>query len=215
MFSASALLGGVLGGVTSAAARLRPAAKPLHPTGRVRRATMTRYGAATGVEFLDTARTDEVLVRESRAAGLPAPLPDVHGLAIRVPGEGDVLLNTAGFGRWSRYALVPTRSTYARPLSTLIPYETPLGPVLIGARRVAADRLVLTYAVAGAPFRPFGELALGAPEADQEISFDPVANTPPGLAQYDAVRRLRAPSYAAARAARGETGPSTAVGPAV
>ena len=140
-------------------------------------------------------------------AGLPAPLPDVHGLALRVllpDGPGDVLMNTAGFGRWTRYALVPTRSAYARPLSTLIPYRTVAGPVLIGAREVGPDRLELTCAVDGGPFRVFGEVALGPRHEDQDVSFDVVTHTLPGLEQYDAVRRLRAPSYAAARASRRE-----------
>ena len=118
--------GAALGGVFRVVAAVRPTAKPLHPRGTVRRGRLHRHGAEppTGVAFLDVAATDEVLVRESRATGLPRPLPDVQGLALRVPGPG--------------------------------------GPV----------------------------------------TFDAVLNTPPGLAQYDVVRRLREPAYAAARAGR-------------
>jgi hypothetical protein len=207
--SVSSSVGAALGVLTRAAGAVRPADKPLHPRGAVRRGTLRRTGLdpAVGVAFLDDAGEDAVVVRESRAAGLPAPLPDVHGLALRVllpTGPGDVLMNTAGFGRWTRYALVPTRTAYARPLSTLIPYRTVAGPVLLGVRAVDEDRLELVAAVDGGPFRAFGAIELGPRHEDQDVSFDPVAHTLPGLEQYDAVRRLRAPSYAAARSSRHE-----------
>lgn len=205
----SSWVGAALGGITRLAGAVRPAAKPLHPRGTVRRATLRRHGVQppVGVAFLDTVATDEVLVRESRAAGLPHPLPDVHGLALRVPNpdgsHGDVLFSTTGFGWLTRYVLTPTFSTYGRPMTTLLPYDTAAGPVLLGVHAVGDDRLELVFAVREGEWRPFGELALGA-ELDEDPSFDAVQNTLPGLAQYAAVRRLREPSYSAARSSRGE-----------
>ncbi|HEX5086950.1 MAG TPA: hypothetical protein VFV89_04020 [Nocardioides sp.] len=201
-------LGSALGGVTRVAAAIRPAAKPLHPRGEIRHGRLHRHGAEppTGVRFLDEVAADDVLVRESRAAGLPRPLPDIHGLALRVPNPdatvGDLLLATTGFGLLSRFVLIPTRSPYGRPMTTLLPYETVAGPVLLGVHRVAGGRLELVFAVGDGAWRPFAELVLGEPADDADVSFDAVRNTLPGLEQFAAVRRLRAPAYAAARAAR-------------
>jgi hypothetical protein len=95
--------GGVLlAGATQAIAAVRPAAKPLHPRGEVVRGRVFRRGArpGTGVAWLDTAGEDDVLVRRSRAIGLPGAAPDIHGLAVRVPrpdgGYGDLLFATTG-----------------------------------------------------------------------------------------------------------------------
>src|SRR3954451_10255298 len=67
--------------------RARPADKPLHPVGAVSRGTLHRYGLtpSVGVKWLDEPGQDKVLVRFSRALGLPGPLPDVLGLAVRIP----------------------------------------------------------------------------------------------------------------------------------
>jgi hypothetical protein len=210
MVSVSSLLGAVLGGVFRAVGAVRPTAKPLHPRGVLRHATLHRHGVEppVGVEFLDAVGTDEVLVRESRAAGLPAPLPDVHGLALRVPrpdgSHGDVLFASTGFGWLTRFLLVPTRTTYGRPMTTLLPYDTAAGPVLLGVHATGDARLELAFAVGEGRWRPFGELLLSGRESDQEITFDPVRHTLPGLDQYAAVRRLREPAYDAARSSRGE-----------
>ena len=210
MVSVSSWVGAALGGITRVAGAVRPAAKPLHPRGTVRRATLRRHGLQppAGVPFLDAAGTDQVLVRESRAAGLPRPLPDVHGLAVRVPNpdgsHGDVLFSTTGFGWLTRFVLTPSFSTYGRPMTTLLPYDTAAGPVLLGVHAVAEGRLEMVFAVREGEWRPFADLELGERLPEEDPSFDAVRNTLPGLAQYAAVRRLREPSYSAARSSRGE-----------
>lgn len=207
---ATGALGTVLGAVTRVAGAVRPAAKPLHPRGTVRTATLRRYGVdpPLGVAFLDTAGTEEVLVRESRAAGLPSPLPDVHGLAVRVTNpdgsHGDLLLSTTGTGRLTRFLLAPARSAYSRPMTTLLPYDTAAGPLLLGVRPLGERVLELVYAAAGGPWHAFGGLELGEAREGEDLSFDAVRNTLPGLEQYAAVRRIREPSYGAARASRHE-----------
>jgi hypothetical protein len=78
--------------------------KALHPRGEVLQGLIGRHGAVgrTGVPWLDEAGTDHVAVRLSRSLGLPAPRPDILGLALRIPTQpgqfGDVLLATTGTG---------------------------------------------------------------------------------------------------------------------
>ena len=87
-----------------AAGRLRRGRrKPLHPDGAVLPGTLHRVGAPTtwGSRWLDATGEHEATVRLSRSAGLPPPLPDILGLAIRVRIDGrdaDLLLSTTGRG---------------------------------------------------------------------------------------------------------------------
>ena len=206
--------GAALGAAARATARVRPAEKPLHPRGEVLTGRLRRLGTVspTGVAWLDTPSDDpdgeEVLVRRSRAAGLPSALPDVHGLAIRVPlpdqepPYGDVLLASTGFGLLTRFLLVPTWQPGSRPLTTLLPYRSPAGPLLLGAREVGPEAFELSYAVGSRPFEAFAELALSPTRADPTVSFDAVENRIPGLEQYDWITRLREPAYALARSSR-------------
>jgi len=189
----------------------RPAAKPLHPQGSVVRGTLHRFGAEprTGAAWLDQAGEDQVLVRQSRAVGLPAPLPDIFGLAIRVPaeggGHGDLLFASTGLGRVTRFALTLGRSPYSRPLTTLLPYRTRAGPVLLSAVFRDEVTVALAWAVRAGDWHTFAELFLdGDPvdEADAPVSFEPVRNTLPGLEIYEWVRRLRGPAYITARRSR-------------
>ncbi len=189
----------------------RPAAKPLHPRGSVVRGTLYRFGAEprTGAKWLDQAGEDQVLVRQSRAVGLPAPLPDFFGLAIRVPVEGgrhgDLLLASTGRGRLTRFTLTPARSPYGRPLTTLLPYRTRAGAVLLSAVFRDETAVALAWAVRSGPWHTFAELVLHedpVEEGDGPMSFDPVRSTLPGLETYEWVRRLREPAYLTARRSR-------------
>jgi hypothetical protein len=185
----------------------RPAAKPLHPRGGTVLGTLHRFGVGdgTGAEWLDLPGDDRVLVRQSRAVGLTASAPDVHGLAVRVPtgdaGYGDLLFASTGLGRLTRFVLTCARSPYTRPMTTLLPYRTPAGPVLLSAVFRDETTALLSWAVGVGAWHPFAELRLDvdpADEPDTPLSFDPVSSTLPGLATYDWVRRLRAPAYATA-----------------
>src|SRR5215213_722166 len=118
---------------------VRPAAKPLHPRGSLVTGALHRFGGeeGTGAAWLDDPGEDDVVVRLSRAVGLPPPAPDVFGLALRVPTAGgrygDLLFASTGLGRLTRFTLTPARSLYGRPLTTLLPYRTPAGAVLLSA----------------------------------------------------------------------------------
>ena len=213
--------GGVaLGAGVRVLGAVRPTPKPLHPDGRVVVGRLHRHGLQPpiGVGLLDEAGEETVVVRESRAIGLPAPLPDIHGLAIRVTNAdgspGDLLLATTGWGRLSRFVLTASRSTYGRPMTTLIPYRTAAGPVLLGARSEVRGVVRLACAVGDGPWRFFADLTLSPePESDPTLSFDPVAHQVPGLEQYPAVVSLREPAYRSARRSRGPDAVSSPPGP--
>ncbi len=205
--------GRLLSAATSAVAAVRPAAKPLHPRGTVLHGTLHRSGtAARPAAWCDEAGVDEVLVRRSRAVGLPPLLPDVHGLAVRVrtdDGPADLLFATTGFGRITRFTLTPAWTAHGRPMTTLLPYRSPHGPLLLGAVADprADDRWALLCASPGGRWTPFGRLRLHDPvgptvEDDADLSFDPVRHTAPGLENYAWVRRLREPAYLTARRSR-------------
>jgi hypothetical protein len=207
--------GRALGAVFGAASRLRPAPKPLHPSGSISPAVLHRTGGdrPSGVPWLDEPGEDEVLVRRSRSVGLPAPAPDVFGLAVRVPtgreDYGDLLFASTGLGPLSRFVFTPTWSPHTRAMTTLLPYSTPSGPVLLSAVHRDEQTVELSWAVRTGAWQRFAFLWLGdvAPPGtdigDAVISFDPVLNTVPGLEVYDWVRRLREPSYLTARRSRG------------
>ena len=199
--------GKLLAGATELLARVRTAEKPLHPHGQLVRGRLVRHGAPepSGVEWLDEEGDDEVLVRTSRAIGTPAPLPDIHGLAVRVPdstgGFADLLLATTAWNRVGRHLLVPTL-TVGPTLTTLLPYRTAAGPVVLGARAVGSDYR-LCWASLGGRWRELGELTLDLAESpDAAVSFDPIRHHPAGMSHYTWAARLRERSYATARSHR-------------
>lgn len=206
--------GQVLRAATAGLAAARPAGKPLHPRGSVVQGRLHRFGAApaTGVRWLDEPGQDAVLARVSRAVGLPAALPDIHGLALRVPGEqgpGDLLLASTGLGRLTRFVLSATHGPGGRPMTTLLPYRTPTGPVLLGARLAGPSRWELAVASPWGSWRRFADLELDQePGRDQAVSFDPVRHEVPGLRTYPWVRLLREPSYRTARRSRADDAPT-------
>jgi hypothetical protein len=212
--SASSLGGAVLAAATRGVAALRPARKPLHPDGDVVRGRIYRRGSdlPTGVAWLDEPGEDDVVVRRSRAIGLPSSVPDIHGLAVRVPtsgGDGDLLFATTGFGRITRFVLTASRHPRSRPLTTLLPYDTDSGPLLLAAEGLEPRSYDLSWARPSGEWHLFGVLLLSTTRSDTEISFDPVQRQIPGLRQYPSVRRLRAPAYIRARRSRGEPSPIT------
>jgi hypothetical protein len=219
--------GRLVAGPVAALTRVR-GAKPMHPRGVLFTAVLSRTGLAGGIPWLEGTGRDDVLVRFSRGAGLPPALPDLLGLAVRVPGERpvDLLLSSTGRGRWSRRVPVLRRDA-ATTYGSIMAYRSPGGPVWLsadptgGPLPTAGDRLAaaapgrvvtLSAAVGRGPWQPFGAVTLGEPSTppDPELPFDAVQHAPPGLVADGPLARFRRPAYAAARAARGvalETGP--------
>ncbi|AWB91849.1 hypothetical protein [Aeromicrobium chenweiae] len=193
-------------------ARVRPAAKPLHPRGRLYDAVIQRQGLCepVGVPFIDEPGTTSALVRVSRALGLPPALPDIHGMAIRLPVDGgrhaDILLAATGLGRISRYVLLPGASADHRSYSTLIPYETSGGPLNLAAIPVQGEYRAFDLACAHTQekWTIFARMRLEESPAQEQVTFDPVLNTLPGLGYYDWAVRLRERAYRAARRSRAD-----------
>jgi hypothetical protein len=201
--------------------------KPMHPRGAVLDAVLERTGgpAGWGVPWLAGSGDEAVLVRLSRGAGLPSPLPDLLGLAVRLPGPDgpvDLLLSTTGRGRLTRWVPVPRRDAVA-VYGSIMGYRTAAGAVFLaalpdpGAGPVTAEpeplaaaacsgRLAFTLAAARGTgeWYPFARLRLLAPvpAGDPDLRFDAVRNPPPGLIPDGPMARFRAPAYAAAREGR-------------
>ncbi|MCW2795502.1 hypothetical protein [Nocardioides sp.] len=205
---ASTVGGALLATATRSVAAVRTAPKPLHPRGVVVAGRIFRTGLAepTGSPWLDEPGEDEVLVRVSRAVGLPTSLPDIHGVAIRVPaGEsyGDLLFASTGWGRLTRFLLTAGMTVEDRPMTTLLPYRTESGPVLLGVRAAGTETFELACAPYDGDWRHVADLRLSTlPAPDQDVDFDPVQHQLPGLEQYPSVARLRQPAYQQARESR-------------
>lgn len=193
-------------------AHVRPADKPLHPRGRLFEAVVERRGLPepVGVPWIDEPGTTSGILRLSRATGLPPTLPDIHGLALRVPVDGgrhaDILMATTGMGMVSRYVLVPGACADHRAYSTLIPYETAVGALNLAAIPVPDESHAFDLACARtrADWTIFARVHLVESPSTDSPSFDPVLNTLPGLRYYDWATRLRERSYRAARRSRAD-----------
>lgn len=196
-------------------ARLR-AGRPLHPQGATYASTVTMSGgSSSGVAWLDEAGTHEVRVRVSRAVGLPLWMPDIYGIALRVPDAGgrpvDLLFASTGDTATGRFLLRLRRGVESGPLTTLLPVRSVNGPLLL--RFVASTptpvdelalpaALTLSWARGAGHWQDVGTLVPG-PRLGRELEeehHDPVVHELPGTSQYGVVRRLREPAYGAARA---------------
>jgi hypothetical protein len=176
-------------------------ARVFHPYGSTHVATLTVSGGDDwGAALLDRPAVHEGVVRLSRGAGLPEPLPDVEGLALRLPGLGvggaplDLLINSA----W-RYVFAP--SVLTPTWSTVLPYRTGTGRrVLLGAR---PDRMGFTLLAAPllGPWTPWGRLEVGGTVDGEDPRFAPTVGAP-DLQPVELFRTLRSWSYDASQAGR-------------
>ena len=176
-----------------------------HPLGVLAEGRVERV--APPGEGLPIESTD-VVARVSKAIGVPGGLPDLIGLAWRMPPREsattpwDVLMVSAGSGVLTRFALRPTTSFPGTMLSTLMPMRradgwwwlaaemtTPLtqGLSLDAVRAtIAADGIVfdVRQAHGTGPFEPLATLTLTTvvpTDADHDVSFDPTRNSAPDV----------------------------------
>ena len=196
--------------------------RPIHTRGHVLDGEITWMpGAAlSGIPWIDEppATPVPVVARLSRGVGLPAPLPDLIGLAMRIVVDGrpaDVELASTGIGVPGRFLLVPHRFPFRAWFGSLLPYRSERGPVLLAARAVgggsfpsggdaldaalarAGCRLRMYHATPAGKWHPFAEvsLRLSASQDDRGLRFDSFRHTIPGAGTYAWARSLRQPSY--------------------
>ncbi len=191
---------GTVFGVVAAVRR----ARPLHAGGTVVAASLTIEPAAepaaeiSGVPLLDEPGEYSCLVRESRAAGVPAPAPDVAGMALRITiteaqsqRPADLLFASTGTGSLSRYRLSLRRGTADGPMTTLLPMAASTGPLVLALLPDGTDTRRLAWAHLRGNWHECGTLRIlreQVPAQEQEQRFDGIANPLPGLAHYAAVR---------------------------
>lgn len=160
--------------VVRAASRVR-GERAIHGRGRAFTGRLSvPGGAGTGAPLLDATGSYDVVVRVSRSAGLPLPLPDVLGLAVRVldahgPGQHqDLLLDATRPEPVLRRVPFPGRDHLGVLHGSLLPYDVAGNRLLLGARAVpgqgaaALDALPddveweLLVASPHGPWRPWG-----------------------------------------------------------
>jgi hypothetical protein len=216
-------------------ARLRRA-RALHPVGVGYRGRLEiTVGARrfAGARLLAPGAAYDALVRFSRGGGLPEPLPDALGVAVKLPdayGPGraqDLLVTSSADLPLVRRLLFPGRSFLGRSFSSALPYRVAGHRVVTVLRsgrghrprtgRALADleaaaatgELVYELRLAGSlgRSRTVGRLTVGPPldgGATEALSFNPwVAGD---LVPVGWLNRLRRPSYAASQQGRREAG---------
>ncbi|MFI6790462.1 hypothetical protein ACIBG4_24360 [Nonomuraea sp. NPDC050383] len=206
--------------------------RPLHPHGLLFDAELHLHGDAArtwGSPFLDERLELRGIARLSRSAGLPPPLPDILGIALRwrqADADAELLLATTGHTTPGRRLLRPATRWAPGLYSSLFPYETRGAGdgggrrVLLGAlprverplparfdalaAAVAKEPLVLDLLVAApaGPWHLFGLVKLVPPamaDADVPTRFDPTRHPVPGLSPAGRLQELRRPAYTAAQ----------------
>jgi len=179
-----------------------------HPNGVLAEGSIERLAPANG--GLPIPSTD-VLARISKALGTPGALPDIIGLALRLTppgGDGagpwDILLASAGSGVLSRtVGLRPVTSWTGQTLTSLMPLryrqsywwlrarlmtQLPGSGVSLDDVRQQLESGGLEFALDQArgrsDFRQLARVKLTkiiVPEPGQDVSFDPIVHTAPGV----------------------------------
>ncbi|NUP22198.1 MAG: hypothetical protein HOZ81_40285 [Streptomyces sp.] len=205
------------------AARLRHG-RPLHPFGLVLDARLRLHGTSRpwGVPFLDQRGDLRGVARLSRSLGVPAPIPDILGIALRWQQDGttaELLLATTGRTVPGRRLLRPA-TRWTGMYTSLFPYRTDDRRLLLGAllhtpaslpatfdalaRAAGSGPLVLELLVAApsGPWQLFGQLLLSAPalpDADRPMRFNPLKCPIPGLRPASWMNEIRGAAYVAAQ----------------
>lgn len=147
-----------------------------------------------------------VVARFSKAVGLPGALPDIGGLALRVPSvdpsrpDWDVLLVTVYRGLLGRAILRPVTSWQGPVFSTLAPLEHDGQTWWLRARidsridgggltldgvaaqvRATGVEIDVEQALGTGDFEPLARLSLTGETPRGDVSFDPVRNRAPGV----------------------------------
>jgi hypothetical protein len=212
--------------------RLRGGHRSLHPNGDAYEAkfVVPERRESLGADLLDEPGERRAIVRFSRGAGLPEPLPDILGIAIRVldahgpGGHQDFLLATSSGLPVAHHALLPATTFFDRTFSSILVYSIGGATRLVGAEprssapvdhgtgldavRVAASRGQLFYDLSlAAPFGrfdPVARLDVGAPLPDEQgerLTFN-VWNSGGGIRPGGPFQGLRMPAYEGSQSGR-------------
>ncbi|MFC4429972.1 hypothetical protein [Citricoccus alkalitolerans] len=192
--------------------------RPVHSVGAVvPGALVINTPGTTGSDLFDTAAHTPLIARLSRSASWPVALPDVIGLALRIPGGGssgrpaDLLFSSTGTGRHTRYVLRFHTAATDGPLTTMFPLTGPAGNIVFRLDPEAGDCYRLSYSRNSGPWQGLGRVSLESPPEppqrsshpagadDPGLRFRPIAHPPIGLAMPTWQRAARAPAYSIAR----------------
>jgi hypothetical protein len=203
-----------------------------HPYGRAFDATVDLAGLPDlAPSVLASAGRHRAVIRLSRGAGLPEPLPDILGVAVRLldvgdePGQHqDLLLASSGAAPVLRHTLLPVREFGKAHFSSVLPQQVGGKTVVLGLRPVwsrellpsarldqVADALTsarltfdLEVAAPGGEWRTAGRIEVGAERGEAEsesLRFNPF-NDAGGVEPVGALNGLRRRAYAASQAVR-------------
>jgi hypothetical protein len=178
--------------------------RAFHPEGVVHEAVFAPWARSSpsGVELLDGGERP-LLVRLSRALGLPDRVPDILGFAMRFtdaygPGRHqDILCVTSWDAPPLHHALVPATGLTTRPYSSLLPFEVAGDVRLFGVLPRSAETFDLALSPLTGRFEGVGTIRLGAtlpPERGERLRFNPW-NTGGGIRPTGPLMGLRDPAY--------------------
>ncbi|MGJ9374267.1 hypothetical protein [Nesterenkonia sp. CF4.4] len=194
--------------------------RPIHSVGTVvpGRLIIDAPGT-TGSALFDSVGETPLIGRLSGSASWSVELPDIMGLAVRIPGGGhhggevDLLFASTGTGRLTRYILQLRTSSGTGPLTTMFPLTGVEGNIVFRLDPEPRNDYRLSYSRNSRPWQSLGRVSLepsGEPTQrsndpagsdDLTLRFRPVANPPSGLTVPAWVRAVRAPAYKAAHLA--------------
>lgn len=184
-----------------------------HPNGTGYDATLEVFSGWEGVPAFAPGSEHRAIVRLSRAAGLPAPLPDALGIGLRLPevyGAGchqDFLLATSSRGPLLQHLLLPGVHD-GQPYSSLLLYKVGGDVRLVGALPDGPKRFKLAVAPLSGGWRPIADLRLGRElpaEYTEQLAFNPW-NTGAGIRPIGPLMGLRRAAYRGSQRGRGLTG---------
>ena len=220
---AAAPLAGLSAAIFAGLSRVR-GKRFFHPRGVTFRASI----AFTDDPPLPFVGVHDAVVRLSRGIGLPENMPDVLGLAVKIPAyEQDLLFATSGERAVSRHLLAPSSGFYRRPYSTVLPYEWNGELIVLGARAdgglvaLRGDRFDdviedvatrpvsfdLTWGPAGSgEVKVFASISLRELH-HEDVVFNPF-NSGSGLKPAGALNRLRRETYLKSQQARPDAIPT-------
>ena len=215
------VLSGPAASVVRALSKVR-GERVIHAKGRAFEGVLRLGGASLGVPLLDEPGEHRVVLRLSRAVGLPDRLPDALGLAVRVldahsPGQHqDLVLDTGAAPPVLRRLPLPARQVLRATYSSLLPYElagrrwvlaalpVASAPATVSFRDLRVEDVRFRLCVASA-HGPWQEVGLVQATADAEdgrgVRFSPFT-TGGGIAPAGWLQAARRSSYDAAHVGR-------------